>query len=203
MITIGLLGGVASGKSTVAKLLADQGAVVLDADRLAGEELISPPVRTALIARWGDQVLDEQGEIIRAEIANRVFGDTDKAADNRQFLEQLIHPRVSKRIQSGLAQLREQQVTAVVLDIPLLLEAGYQQDCDRLLFIDTPEQTRAALAQARGWSQQELCWREAAQRPISEKRAIATDVIQNDSSLAVLRDAVNLFWRTCVSKSLY
>lgn len=202
MTTIGLLGGVASGKSTVARLLAEHGAVVLDADRIAHEVLAMPEVVQALAEQWGESVLSADGMPDRSAIAEKVFGDSPAAIENRRFLEQLVHPRVRQQIRGRLAELREQQrggqkVTAAVLDVPLLLESGYRDDCDRLLFVDTPNDARTAHAEARGWAPYELAQREAAQKPLAEKRAAATDVILNDGALEALTTRVAEFWRNC------
>ncbi|MEM1304206.1 MAG: dephospho-CoA kinase, partial [Planctomycetota bacterium] len=133
--------------------------------------------------------------VARSFIAERVFGDSEEAAANRRFLEELVHPAVGRRLRAELCELRQQDVSAVVLDVPLLLEAGYAPDCDRLLFVDTPEPDRRERAAVRGWSAEEFAAREAAQRPISEKRSAATDTVANHGSSQDLALAVADFWR--------
>jgi len=200
MQIIGLLGGIASGKSTVARLLADQGAVVLDADHAAGEALATEGVKQAIVERWGSAVLDSSGQLDRRVIARHVFGSSQQAAAERKFLEGLIHPLVRQTLKAELNRLEQAATAVVVLDIPLLIEAGWADDCDHLFFVDSPEADRLARAQQRGWDAEELHWREAAQLPISEKRRRASVVIDNSGSTDVLRQQVADHWRRLTGK---
>ena len=194
MQTIGLLGGIASGKSTVARLLADQGAVVLDADRAAGEALATRAVQETLVQRWGEAVLHANGQLDRRKIAQQVFGPSEQAAKEREFLEAFIHPIVRQTLKAELDRLEKAGTAVVVLDIPLLIEAGWADDCDQLLFVDSPDDDRLERAQQRGWDARELHWREAAQLPITEKRRRASTVIRNAGSPEELRQLVADFW---------
>lgn len=192
-VTIGLLGGVASGKSLVADLLAERGAVVLAADSVAHTVLVEPPVREALIARWGEGILTPSGEIDRRQVAQRVFGESPQAIADRRFLEQLVHPRTRWRLE----QLREHQLQqgarVFVIDAPLLLEAGWDSACDWILFVETPIERRRAYAAQRGWEEGELERREQAQLAIELKRARADWVIDNSQDLSSLRLQVEEF----------
>lgn len=199
MITIGLLGGIASGKSTVARLLAERGAVVLDADDRARQELNNPAVVEALRERWGDGVIAGGGDpssatIDRQAVAALVFGNSSDSAANRRFLEQRIHPRVRQWVHDERRRLQQSGGPAVVLDIPLLLEGGYAAVCDHLLFVETPLEARQARAAGRGWSPAELAKREAAQQPLDSKRAAASLILANDGDEADLAAAVDQFW---------
>ncbi len=193
MVTFGLTGGIASGKSFVAGLLAERGAVVLDADRHGHTVLGEPEVRDALAERWGDSVLAEDGSLIRSAIAERVFGDSEQAASERRFLEELVHPRVRSRLTAELAEAKERGAPAAVLDIPLLLEADWADACDAVLFVDTPQSTRQQRAAERGWSAEELAKREAAQTPLAEKRAKA-DAVVPGADEAAARAAIGAIW---------
>lgn len=198
MIIIGLTGGIASGKSTVARLLAEQGAVVLDADVVAHEVLQEGEVREALTTRWGSETYNAAGELDRRAVATRVFGKAEDAAEERRFLESLVHPRVRAKLTAELKRLASTTTPAAVLDIPLLLEAGWAKQCDHVLFIDADHQQRASRAQSRGWNLEELTWREAAQVPITEKRAQADFVISNSGSSPDLERQIASFWKAHV-----
>lgn len=182
MIVLGLTGGIASGKSFVAGLLAERGAVVLDADRHAHAVLAEPTVVAQLVERWGAVVLEDEGTVRRSEIARRVFGEGEAATAERRFLESLVHPRVRERLSAELAKAATAGSPAAVLDIPLLLEAGWADQCDAVLYIDTTEETRQKRAAERGWDAQELARREAAQTPLAEKREGADAVIRGDDA---------------------
>ncbi|MCC7476653.1 MAG: dephospho-CoA kinase [Pirellulales bacterium] len=198
MITIGLVGGVASGKSVVAHLLVELGAGLLDADR-DGHELLEhdEEVREMLRLRWGDGVLAPGGRSIIAKI---VFAEDEKGAAERKFLENLLHPRIRERLAERGDELAAAGKAAVVLDAPLLLEAGWQPLCDLVLFVDAPRSLRLERArQTRGWGEEEFARREAAQWPVERKRQAANVVISNAGSEAELRQAVDDFWRRTIA----
>ncbi len=194
MITIGLVGGVASGKSAVAAALARRGAVVFDADRLGHLVLDEPEVRDLLTARWGSSILDDHGRISRPAVAQYVFGDSPQETAEREFLEQTVHPRIRRRIQAEIRQLPDAAIPAVVIDAPLLIEAGWNHVCQAVLFVDAPRQQRLERAAARGWTAEEFARREAAQLPIEEKRRWCSYVIDNSGSLEDLEAQVDQFW---------
>lgn len=197
MILIGLTGGIASGKSFVAQLLAERGggcsAVVLDADRHAHDALAEPAVRAALVERWGEEILDAEGALRRGVIAKRVFGQNVAATTERRFLEGLVHPLVRERLKADLAAAEAAGTQVAVLDIPLLYEADWAQECDFVLFVETPEATRQSRAAVRGWSTEELSWRETTQLPIEEKRARADTIVPGDDAEAAEK-AIQDFW---------
>jgi dephospho-CoA kinase len=200
MLTLGLVGGIASGKSQVAEYLRDLGAVVLDADRAGHEVLRQPEVIAALKSRWGEKILDASGQVSRRAVAKIVFGAGNEA--EKRFLEQLTHPRIQMRMQQEIA--RAQALTppppALVLDAALLFEAGWERLCDKILFVDTPRDLRLERAVARGWSAEQFAAREAAQLPPEEKRARADIVIRNVRTLESLREVVRLTWRNLVGE---
>jgi len=196
MKTIGLVGGVASGKSLVAKMLVELGAGLLDADRTGHAVLAEDAnVHRALRGRWGDEIFAPDGSIDRAAIAQRVFGTGEAAELDRRFLEGLLHPRIRRR----LNELREQYAVevrpAVVLDAPVLLEAGWGPMCDRLVMVDAPRELRLQRARDRGWSEEEFHRREASQWPIDDKRRAADLTIANDGTEEELRQAVRELWQ--------
>ncbi|MGD2017625.1 MAG: dephospho-CoA kinase [Planctomycetota bacterium] len=181
---LGVLGGIASGKSTVARALAGPQGVILDADRVAHDALQSEEVRALVVARHGDGVLDAAGAVDRAALGAIVFADRDA----RTELEGWIHPRVRATLHASLEDAAARGVPRVVLDVPLLLENaeehGLLELCDHLVFVDAPADARDRRAvRDRGWEPGEVARREAAQMPLSTKRSRADVVVVNDGDL--------------------
>ena len=182
-VVIGILGGVAAGKSAVAAAFAAHGLRHVDADRIAREVTSRPDVVRAVAADLGAEVLGLDGGLDRQKLAAKIF--SDPAA--RARLEAHIHPPVRSAILSELALARADGAS-VLLDVPLLLERGLIAECDHVVFVATSYAVRAARAAQRGWEPSELARREAAQAPLAEKRARADFEIDNDGSL----DAMHL-----------
>jgi dephospho-CoA kinase len=187
---IGVLGGIASGKTLVARLLAGPAGLVLAADEIAHEVLDSPELRPLLLERFGPEVVGADGRIDRSVIARSVFAPG--GGGRRSELEGWTHPRVRDRIWARLEQARASGVPRIVLDVPLLLENdaqhGLARACDALVFVDVPEAERDRRArESRGWAAGEVARREAAQWPLAEKRRRAHHVIPNTDSPETLR----------------
>jgi dephospho-CoA kinase len=202
MKTIGLVGGIASGKSLVAKLLVERGAGLLDADR-AGHAVLaeSAEVGRAIRERWGKAVFNPDGTVSRRAIAERVFGNGSSAQPDRLFLEGLLHPQIRTRLKAELDRFAEEGRKVVVLDAALLFEADWETLCDLTVFVDSPREARLKRAQGRGWTEAEFTQREAAQWPIEDKRQAADVVLKNDGTEAELREAVGDFWERHVDSS--
>ncbi|MEZ5989112.1 MAG: dephospho-CoA kinase [Planctomycetota bacterium] len=183
-LVLGLVGGVASGKSAVSAALAEAGLVVLDADRVAREVLASPELGPDLVRLFGPGVLGPDGPD-RALIADRVFRDPALRGE----LEALTHPRIRARLEAALARALAEG-SSVVLDVPLLLEGGLVDRCDVVVFVDVPDPVRRTRAQARGLTAEDWRRRERAQAPLELKRARADRVVDNSGDLAALRRAV-------------
>ncbi|MFT4711267.1 MAG: dephospho-CoA kinase [Bacteroidia bacterium] len=186
-LVLGVLGGIASGKSAVAKALAGEAGLVICADSIARETLNSPAVARKISGEFGPEFLDAAGLPDRERLATQVFGNSE----SRNLLESWIHPLVRERILSELAEAKLEGCPRVVLDIPLLLENdakhGFVKLCDVLLFIEVPANVRERRAVAnRGWAPSEVARREAAQLPLDEKRARADFIIPNDGDLEQL-----------------
>jgi dephospho-CoA kinase len=197
MLIIGLTGGIASGKSAVAEELAALGAVVLDADKAAHRVINYADVKHRLTDRWGPSVLTAEGDIDRRAVASRIFGRTAETRDDRDFLENLIHSRVRKEFEYALTRLKIANAPAAVIDAPLLLEAGWDNACDIVLFVDSPQDDCKRRAQnLRNWTAEEFAAREVVQMPIEEKRRRATHVIANDGTLDELRSRVRELWQS-------
>lgn len=192
MKIIGLIGGVASGKSTAARLLQARGALWLNSDEMAHQVLNSPEAIELVRERFGETVLAPDGRPDRSQIASLVFGDSADAKANLVWLQSILHPRVRRLTEQRIADAQGHYQLAIV-DAPLLLEAGWGPHCDRILFVDTPREVRAKLAAGRGWATEELERREAAQMPLEQKRTQATDVIFNTGSIEDLALQVDQF----------
>jgi dephospho-CoA kinase len=180
-LVIGIVGGIASGKSTVAQAFADLGCVVGDSDLHAREALAQPDVRKQLIEWWGDDILNTQGDPDRTKIAAIVFRDPAQ----RARLEALIHPLVHARRARQIAESTD--APAFIIDAPLLLEAGVDKECDAVVFVETPRDVRLKRAKEnRGWDEQEFTRREKAQLDLKAKRARADHIIPNTDDRATL-----------------
>lgn len=200
MKTIGLVGGVASGKSLAAKYLVDLGAVHLDADRTGHDVLAEDTeVRQAIVGRWGDSILATDKTIDRTAIARRVFAQTKAGQADRKFLEELLHPRIGERLRGRRAEAAAAGKPAVVLDAPVLLEAGWKKLCDVVLMIDAPRHLRLARAKTRGWTDAEFDRREASQWPIDRKRQASDVVVENNGTAESLQRALATFWAQNIS----
>jgi dephospho-CoA kinase len=197
MLTIGLTGGIASGKSAVAQMLAELGAVVLNADEAAHRLINSPEIQEQLVDRWGTEVLNPDGTTNRRVVAERVFGPTSASREDRGYLERVLHPRIRAEFVAKTELLKADRPPAVVIDAPLLLEAGWDEICELLIFVASLREDCKRRAQTlRNWSSEEFAAREAAQMPIEEKRERATHVIANDGTLDELRDRVRELWQS-------
>ena len=196
MWVIGLLGGVASGKSLVARQLAELGAGVLDADQAGHEVLTEPEVESAAGDRWGPGIFGPDGRIDRARLARIVFADGPQARQEREYLEQLTHPRIGRSLAQQADRLRASGAAAAVLDAPLLLEAGWDRLCEKLIFVDAPRDIRLDRARKRGWSEEDFDAREAAQESLEVKRRRADVVVDNSRSPTSTRAQVERFWRS-------
>ncbi|MHC4158994.1 MAG: dephospho-CoA kinase [Planctomycetota bacterium] len=192
---IGILGGVGSGKSTVATEFAKLSCAVIDADKIAHELLGRKTIREKIVASFGQAILDSAGEIDRKELADIVFAEPDKLS----LLEKIIHPIVLERAEELIEQYnRQNQVKAIVLDMPLLVEVGWDKRCDRLIFVDCGRQLRAERAQKSGiFGENRLKIRENFQISLDNKAGIADNTIDNNSGFSALtRQVAKIF--TCI-----
>lgn len=192
MIVVGVTGGVGTGKSTVARMFGELGAVVIDADRVAHE--VMEPKRAAwrqIVKVFGEEILNDDQTINRAQLGQRVFRDP-KA---RARLEAIVHPRVIRRVKQTLHRLRRnRRIRMVVLDVPLLLEAHAQSLVDAVVVVTAPPQIQRRRLIERGWSPEEIAARTAAQWDLSAKVALADDVVENANGLEKTRRQVKQAW---------
>ncbi len=195
---IGLLGGVASGKSVVANLLRQLGAVILDADQAGHEVLRLPSVKDAARQRWGAGIFGSSGEIDRKALAAIVFDPRDGQRQELQALERITHPEIGRRVLAQAESLRGAGAPLLVLDAPVMLKVGWDQLCDELLFVDAPREVRLSRALARGWTEAEFAAREAAQEPVELKRSLADRVLDNSGEMSYTFEQVKRLWQEWV-----
>ncbi len=180
---IGIVGGIGSGKSTVIRHVRRFRLLMIDADQLAHEQMQQAEVLDRIKENFGSSVLTAGGEVDRQKLAERVFGSSPAHLNARRTLEQILHPVIRQEV-VRIVNEASQDVDAVILDAALLLEAGWADDCDALIFVDTPFAIRQArVRQNRGWSEDELARREAVQLPVELKRTRAGFVVDNSGSL--------------------
>jgi dephospho-CoA kinase len=192
---VGLTGGIASGKSTVSAMLADLGAVVIDADQLAREVVAKgTPGLARVVDAFGPEVLTPDGELDRPVVARIVFDDEEK----RKVLEGIVHPLVFERY----AELEDSAPgdAVVVHDIPLLAESGRADTFDAVVVVETPAEVQLErMLRDRGWSREEAESRIAAQATPEQRRAIATYLIENTGTREDLRRRVAEVFEQLVS----
>ena len=189
VLRIGLTGGIGSGKSTVAALLAERGAQVVDADLIA-REVVEPgtPGLAAVVAEFGSGVLTPDGALDRPALAAVVFGDP--AA--RARLDAVVHPLVRARAAELVAAAPPDAV--VVQDVPLLVETGQAGSFDLVLVVETDQETRVARLLERGLGAADARARIASQATDEQRRAVADVVLRNDGDRADLAAQVDRFW---------
>jgi len=172
-----LVGGIGSGKTLVAAALARQGGHVIAGDLLGHEALRQPEIRQRVVERWGQSLLDEHGAIERRRLGAIVFAD----AGERRALEAVVFPWIERRIGEEIAYAEANgEIRFIVLDAAVLLEAGWNQRCDRLVYVETPRELRLKrLKQQRNWSEKEVEARESAQMSLTEKKRRADEVVDN------------------------
>ena len=183
---IGLTGGIASGKSSVGRLLEERGWPVLDADQYAHDALAPNTAASQAVAQRFGAAVGNASDLDRKALGRIVFSDPDE----RLWLESLIHPVVRERLQHELAELRDEPI--VVLMIPLLFEAGLESLCKEIWLVNcTPKQQLERMIQRDGLTLDEAQDRLKAQWPIARKRERADCVIDNSGGVNDLMAALN------------
>ena len=196
MVVIGVTGGVGTGKSTVAKMFQELGAMVLDADAMAHQ--LMEPKRLAwrrVVELFGEDVLNEDQTINRRRLAQVVFRDSER----RRQLEEIIHPPVLRQIKQRLHRLRRlRRILAVVLDVPLLVEVGAQGMVDTLVVVTAPRDVQSQRLRNRYGDTEEVEARIAAQMDLSAKAALADYVVDNADGMVATRTQVKRIWEQLV-----
>jgi len=200
MLLAALTGNIASGKSEVARIFAELGATVIDADELA-REVVEPgkPAYEAIVGHFGPDVLQRDGTIDRAHLRSIVFAD----AGERDVLNSIVHPEVRRRRDELVEGARARGDEVVIAVIPLLFEAAMQTEFDRVILVDAPEELRLDRLQRRsGLSAEEGRRMMDAQSDPRIKRPGAHIVIDNDSTIQELRTKVEDAWRELTRNEL-
>jgi len=209
MIVIGLIGRIASGKSTVARMLAEHGAEVIDADGLARTVLDVPAIRKEIGERFGPDVVASDGSIRRDVLAGKVFGPTRNHAAALDALEEIVHPPVRERIEVRLQQIRSAEnagsgPAVVVLDVPLLVQAGWAPRCDVLVRVICDASVRARRLAERKLSPEQQQSRDAAWlRRFRESDVPPEKTLTVDASgdLAYTRSQVDRVWHAVLGSA--
>ena len=195
---IGLAGGVGSGKSSVAGILKELGAGIIESDSLGHEEINTEASRAALREWWGPGVIGPDGTVDRKKIASLIFDDPGQ----RRRLESMLHPRIAVRRAALLEEMgRDPRIKMVVIDSPLLFEAGLDESCDAVVFVEAGvDERRARSEKARSWPAGELEKREKTQQSLDTKRSRADYICENNSTPADLRNQVTRLFSQILSE---
>jgi len=197
VLKVGLTGGIGAGKSAVSALLAERGAVVIDADKIA-REVVEPgtPGLAAVVAEFGEDVLLPSGGLDREKVGRIVFNDPDRLA----ALNAIVHPLVGERMQELMDAAPDDAV--VVYDVPLLVENGLASMYDEVVVVDAPEEVQVErLVEHRGMPEEDARARMANQASREERRAVATHVIDNSGTLDDLKAQVDALWETLTERA--
>ena len=197
--TIALIGGIGSGKSAVAnKVKSLRPVKVIDADQIGHEVLEFPEVQRKIREQFGNSLFNDQEKVERSQLAKIVFGESKKHQDSLKRLEELVHPEIHRRLEQEILSARAtEQVDAILIDAAVILEAGWKDLCDQIVFIECPfEQRLKRVIQNRDWSSAELEKREKQQLPLSEKQKLTHYTIHNDRDLEAAAQELSSFIET-------
>jgi dephospho-CoA kinase len=181
LVVAGLTGGIATGKSTVAKIFEDAGAIIIDADKIARDVVgKGRPAYHEIVKQFGREVLLPDGEINRGYLADIIFNDSDK----KKALNRIVHPFVLQAMAEKLEQLEKDTPDAVViLDVPLLIESGMHKDMSDVIVVYAPEHVQIKRLMARNnISETDALSRISSQMPIEEKKNLASILIDNSDT---------------------
>ncbi len=189
MLVVGLTGGIGSGKSTVAAMLARRGAVVIDADAIA-REVVAPgtPALAALVERFGPGILDSAGHLDRKALAALAFADEE----SRKALEAITHPAIGEEFLRRISGAPEGSI--VVHDVPLLVEGGMAERYAAVIVVEAPREVRLDRLEQRGVDRADAEARMAAQATDAARREVATWVVDNSGDLQALDAQVDAIW---------
>lgn len=201
MLIIGIVGGIASGKSAVAASFKELGAFVLDADRAGHQVLHLAAVRDQIRNTWGSSVFQENGDVDRKQLGAIVFHPTDGQSELPK-LEQITHPLIKESLVNQVRTLKESgEFSVAVLDAPVMFKAGWNDFCDYIVFVESRTDDRLNRALQRGWTKAEFERRESAQVSIDWKRKKSDWIIRNEGSLSDLKDQVSQIWQILMDRA--
>ncbi len=193
MIIAGLTGGIATGKSTVSSVLREAGAIIIDADAIARDVVKKNfPAWHEIVRIFGKEVLLPDGEIDRARLGNIIFRDSSK----KEILNKIVHPYVIQKVAELIEEIgKESPDSIVILDVPLLIEAGMDKGLEDVILVYAPEDIqKKRLAERDGISDEDSLLRVSSQMPIEEKKEFATFIIDNSGPIeATKKRALEVF----------
>lgn len=198
MKIIGLTGGIASGKSTVSKVLKDLGATIIDMDLIA-REIVKPglPAWQEIVRFFGNEVLRQDGEINRPALAVQIFSNEEA----RRRLNEITHPRLIKETQKRLEEIRCRENVVAVIDAPLLIEAGMTDLVDEVWLVSIPKELQVLrLMERDGISRAEAKKRIDSQMPLEEKKKFAHYIIDTAGSMQDTVKQVLDLWESQIGK---
>lgn len=202
---IGLVGGVGSGKSSVATWVAAHANVAVVSGDDAGHQVLKhSDVKHRLRQQFGNSIFDEQGEVARGILAGLVFGTSPDARQARKQLEEIVHPAIRELLSQQISEIRRTNTfDAILLDAAVLFEAGWNDLCNAVVFVDVPREDRLKrVAESRRWTEQSLNDREASQLPLETKRQKSTNVIDNRGPVAEAGTRLKQILENIVQKNL-
>ncbi|HHV44724.1 MAG TPA: dephospho-CoA kinase [Firmicutes bacterium] len=193
MLVVGLTGGIASGKSTVANHLRSLGAYVVDCDRIA-RQVVEPgkPALAAIVEEFGPEMLQGDGSLNRRRLGELVFREPDL----RRRLEEITHPYILARMDQEIAKHADGSDVPVIVDVPLLYEQNLAGRFDRVIVVYAPESLQLERLMRRDGLSRDEAWRRIrAQMPMEEKRQLADYVLDNRGGLEALKTQVETLWK--------
>jgi len=195
---IGITGGIASGKSTIAEMLESLGADLIDADKICHELINTKEIALEVTKRWGSQLQDNHGRIRRDALAEIVFSEEKEIS----ALNSIIHPKAIKQIKSEIANFHSDVATkAIVLDAALLVESNLVDICDIVLFVDSDEdRCKERVQSSRKWPLDEIEKREKFQGLLQQKKEISDVIINNNNSKEDTLNQIKDFWSQFITK---
>jgi len=195
---IGILGGIGSGKSSVSAEFARLGCGVIDADAIASDLLEQQNIQSELINAFGEKISSETGEIDRNKLGEEVF----KSEKNVKLANSIFHPPILRQAEKLIDKYSQaKEIKAIVLDMPLLMEVGWQNKCDKLIFVDSTEENREIRAANKDpKNKKNLKNREKFQNSLDKKKQIAHYIINNNSNFSALADQVERIFSIIINK---
>jgi dephospho-CoA kinase len=195
---IGIVGGIGSGKSSVARRVGQRMPVlVIDGDAVGHEVLTKPRIKEQIRAAFGESVFNSRGGVERTALGRRVFGTDPEARHARDQLEQIVHPEIRSEFSRRIAETRASGgCQAILLDAAVLLESGWNDLCDAVVFVHAPEDVRRRrVVEHRGWSAEQFHRRQASQHPTTLKQDLSDATIDNSGSLDAAAGQLEQFIR--------
>lgn len=195
---VGITGGIASGKSTIAKMLTSLGAKAIDADTICHRLMDNKEIREKVCQKWGKQILDKHGKVDRSLLGKIVFTDKEEIS----ALNDILHPKVIKKIKDQIAAIAGKgKTSAIVIDAALLVESNLDCLCDRIVFVDAGKHICVNRAQIeREWPAHEITKREKFQNSTRQKKEQSDFIIDNNLSKENTLKQVKVFWDQFIVK---